>query len=52
MMRCAVMLVMDGIKEFEFNEHGLQKLKELQKGTKNPENKNKDKLAGGLSYSR
>lgn len=29
MMRGAVMLVMDGIKEFEFNEHGLQKLKEL-----------------------
>lgn len=25
------MLVMDGIKEFEFNEHGLQKLKELPK---------------------
>ena len=32
MMRGAVMLVMDGIKEFEFNEHGLQKLKELPKG--------------------
>ena len=31
MMRGAVMLVMDGIKEFEFNEHGLQKLKELPK---------------------
>lgn len=30
------MLVMDGIKEFEFNEHGLQKLKELPKGTNWP----------------
>ena len=36
MMRGAVMLVMDGIKEFEFNEHGLQKLKELPKGTNWP----------------
>lgn len=33
MMRGAAMVVVDGIKEFEFNEHGLQKLKELQKGT-------------------
>lgn len=43
MMRGAAMVVVDGIKEFEFNEHGLQKLKELSKG---------DKLAGSLSYSR
>ena len=26
------MLIMDEIKEFEFNERGLQKLKELSKG--------------------
>ena len=36
MMRGAAMVVVDGIKEFEFNEHGLQKLKELQKGTNWP----------------
>ena len=30
------MVVMDEIKEFEFNEHGLQKLKELSKGTNWP----------------
>lgn len=36
MMRGTVMVVMDEIKEFEFNEHGLQKLKELSKGTNWP----------------
>lgn len=30
------MVVVDEIKEFEFNEHGLQKLKELSKGTNWP----------------